>query len=340
MKILLVSQMYPGPDAPDHGVFVKQIADALEERGHELERSVLVTRAGGRRRYATLYARAARAARRFRPDVVYAHFLVPTGLLAGLATRAPLVVTAHGRDVRNVGSIPGVRAATRAVARRATTLVAVSDYLRTELEERVPEARGKTETANCGVDLRLFAGADQRAAREELDWHGDGPGFVCVGTLDERKNVMRLARAFERLGTGRLAFVGDGPLRDALEGRHDVRVVGRVPHEQVARWVAASDVVCQPSLVEPFGQALLEALAAERSVVATQVGGPPEFVTDGAGVLVDPEDERSLEAGLRAAAELPTPNPAARAAAEPHDVRRQAEKVEAILERAARGRQA
>jgi glycosyltransferase involved in cell wall biosynthesis len=340
MKILLVSQMYPGPDAPDHGVFVKGIADALEERGHELERAVLVTRAGGRRRYATLLAKTARAARRFRPDVVYAHFLVPTGLLAGWATRAPLVVTAHGRDVRNAGSIPGVRAATRAVARRATALVAVSEYLRAELEARVPEARGKTEVANCGVDLRLFTGADPQAARAELGWEGEGPAFLCVGTLDERKNVMRLARAFERLHEGRLAFVGDGPLRDALEGRHGVRVAGRVPHEQVARWVAASDVVCQPSLVEPFGQALLEALASERSVVATKVGGPPEFVTNSAGVLIDPHDERSLEAGLRAAAELPTPNPAARSAAEPHDVRRQAERVEAILERAARGRRA
>jgi glycosyltransferase involved in cell wall biosynthesis len=340
VKILLVSEMYPGPADPDHGVFVKQIADALEERGHELERAVLERRAGGRKRYVTLYARAVRAARRFRPDVVYAHFLFPTGLLAGLATRAPLVVTAHGRDVRNVGSIPGVRAATRAVARRSSSLIAVSGYLRAELETRVPEARGKTRVADSGVDLKVFRGADPRAAREELGWNGDGPAFVCVGTLDERKNVMRLARAFERLGDGRLAFVGDGPLRDALEGRHGVRVVGRVPHEEVARWVAASDVVCQPSLVEPFGQALLEAMASERSVVATRVGGPPEFVIEGTGVLVDPHDEGSIEEGLRAAAALPTPNPAARSAAEPHEVSRQAEKVEAILERAARDRRA
>ena len=338
MKILLVSQMYPGPDAPDHGVFVKQIADALEKRGNSVERAVLETRAGGRKRYATLFRKARGAARRFQPDVTDAHFLVPTGLLAGFASRAPLVVTAHGRDVRNIGSIPGVRTATRAVARRATALIAVSDYLRTELEVRVPEARGKTEVVDCGVDLSVFKRTDPRAARTELAWDGDGPSFLCIGTLDERKNVMRLARAFEHLGEGRLAFVGDGPLRDALEGRHGVRVVGRVPHEEVARWVAASDVVCQPSLVEPFGQALLEAMAAERSVVATKVGGPPEFVKDGVGVLVDPEDEHSIEQGLRTAAQLPTPNPAARAAAEPHDVKRQAERIEGILERAARGR--
>ena len=98
--------------------------------------------------------------------------------------------------------------------------------------------------------------------------------------------------------------------------------------------LAAADVLCQPSLVEPFGQAALEALACGRSVVGTTVGGPPEFVPAGAGVLVDPLDEEALVAALRDAAALPVPNPAAREAAELHDVRRQAERVEAILERA------
>jgi hypothetical protein len=107
VRILLVSQMYPGPDDPDLGVFVAQLEQALHERGHELERAVLDSRSGGKRRYATLVARALRAAHRFRPDVVYAHFLVPAGLTAALASRAPLVVTAHGRVVRNVGAIRG-----------------------------------------------------------------------------------------------------------------------------------------------------------------------------------------------------------------------------------------
>ena len=111
MRILLVSQMYPGADDPDLGVFVAQLENALRDRGHEIERAVLDRRAGGKRRYATLVARTLQAARRFRPDVVYAHFLVPAGLTAALAARAPLVVTAHGRDVRNVGAIPGVRRA-------------------------------------------------------------------------------------------------------------------------------------------------------------------------------------------------------------------------------------
>jgi glycosyltransferase involved in cell wall biosynthesis len=106
----------------------------------------------------------------------------------------------------------------------------------------------------------------------------------------------------------------------------------------VPRWLSAADVVCGPALVEPFGQAILEAMACERSVVATRIGGPPEFVTADVGVLVDPLDTGELARALEVASGLPAPNPAARAAAAEHDVRRQAERVEAILQRAVRGR--
>jgi glycosyltransferase involved in cell wall biosynthesis len=330
--------MYPGPDDPDLGVFVANLERELVSRGHELARAVVDTRTGGRRRHAALAWDAIRAARRFRPDVTYAHFLAPAGLVAALASRAPLVVTAHGQDVRNVGSIPGAGAATRYVVRRAAAIVAVSDWLRGELERAVPETAGRVEVVDCGVDLERFAPRDQAAARAEVGMaEVDGTSFLCLGSLSERKNVLRLARAFERRGEGTLTFVGDGPLRKALAGREHVRLVGRVAHDAVPTWLTACDVLCQPSLVEPFGLATLEAMASGRSVVATRVGGPPEFVTPEAGVLVDPLDEDGLVDALDAAARLPQPNPAARAAAEPHDVRIQAERVESILERAAAG---
>ena len=106
MRILLVSQMYPGPNDPDLGVFVANLERELVARGHEIERAVVDSRSGGRRRHVALFRDARRKARRFHPDVVYAHFLVPAGLAAALATRAPLVVTAHGQDVANIGSSP------------------------------------------------------------------------------------------------------------------------------------------------------------------------------------------------------------------------------------------
>jgi glycosyltransferase involved in cell wall biosynthesis len=324
VRILLVSQMYPGPSDRDLGVFVAQIERALRERGHEIELAVLDRRGGGKRRYLEL-ARRVRRART--PDVVYAHFLVPSGLIASRVD-APLVVTAHGRDVRNVGALPGVAALTRRVVARASSVIAVSDYLRRELEAKLPEARGKTHVVDSGVDLVRFS--PTHAPKGQLE----SPAFLCVGSLTERKNVVRLADAFARLGEGSLTFVGDGPLRPKLEGRERTRVVGRIAHDDVAGWIVSADVVCQPSLIEPLGQTLLEAMACSRSVVATRIGGPPEFVPADAGVLVDPTDLDALERGLRAAAGLPRPNEAARAAATVHDVRRQAERIEAILERA------
>ena len=211
-------------------------------------------------------------------------------------------------------------------------MIAVSDWLRGRLVASIPEAAPKIEVVNCGVDLERFRLLERAP--------GPSPAFVCVGSLIERKNVVRLANAFGRLGEGTLTFVGDGPLRPQLEGRPGVTITGYLPHDAVPLHLAAADVLCQPSLVEPFGQSALEGLACGRSVVGTTVGGPPEFVPTGAGVLVDPLDEEALAAALRDAAALPVPNPAAREAAELHDVRLQAARVEAILERASRDRRA
>src|SRR3954469_1498433 len=175
--------MYPGPDAPDLGPFVAQVERELLARGNAVERAVLDTRAGGKLRYLELARRTVRAAR---PDVVYAHFLVPSGLIAALAGRAPLVVTAHGRDVRNIGELPGVAHATRVVVRRAATVICVSEYLRRELETRLPAAPGRRECVPSGVALDRFAVAPAP---------GRPTSYLCAGALSERKNVVRLAEA-------------------------------------------------------------------------------------------------------------------------------------------------
>ena len=326
--------MYPGPSAPDLGVFVKQLVDELDRAGNDVSRVVIDHRGGSPAKYGGLAARALAEARRFHPDVVYAHFLFPAGAAAAFAARrvgARLVLTAHGRDVRNVGAIPGVAVATAAAIRRADAVIAVSDFLRRELEAKVPDSQGKVHVIDSGVDLARFRHRDPAPLRTELGWERPGTHYLCVGTLDERKNVVRLADAFATQKEGSLVFAGDGPLRARLQGRERVRLLGRVEHERVADLIAASDVVCQPSLIEPFGQVVLEALASERPVVATRIGGPSELVTPETGVLIDPGSVDSIAAGLRTAAELPRPNPAARAIAEEHDVVKQAERVARIL---------
>jgi glycosyltransferase involved in cell wall biosynthesis len=338
VRILEVTQMWPSPEQPDLGSFLVPLTRELEALGHEVEVSSISQRGGSRSKYLRLVRESRTAARRFKPDVVFAHFLFPSGAAGALAARAagvPLVVMAHGQDVANLGRIPGVTAATRWVLRRSSAVIANSHWLAGRLTEKIPAAEPRIEVADCGVDLEAFSPRPAAEARAALGWDGEGPAFLCVGSLIERKNVERLADAFAALERGRLAFVGDGPERTKLEGQSGVTLVGRIPQRDVPQWVAACDVLCQPSLTEPFGQATLEAMAMERSVVATKVGGPPEFVTPEAGVLVDPEDTDGLIRALEQAAELPSPNPEAREAAGAHDVKLMAARMSTVLERAA-----
>jgi glycosyltransferase involved in cell wall biosynthesis len=336
MRILLVTQMWPGPRDPDLGVFVFDIARELRRLGHEVRVSAIDRRGGSPLKYARLSGAAVVAARRLHPDVVFAHFLFPAGAAgaaAAAAARVPLVVMAHGTDVENARRSRALAAATRLVTTRAAAVIANSRWL----ADRLGPVRGAVEIIDCGVDLEVFTPRPANAARLRLGWGRDGPAFLAVGSLIERKAVVELADAFARLGRGSLAFVGDGPLRERLAGRPGVHLAGRVPHGDVADWIAACDVLCQPSVTEPFGQAALEGMAMQRSVVATVNGGPPEFVTPAAGVLVAPGDPAALTQALGQAARLPSPNPAAREAAAEHDVRLQAARMATVLERAVAG---
>ncbi len=329
--------MWPSREHPDLGSFLVPLTRELEALGHEVEVVSISRRGGSPTKYVDLTRRALLASRRVEPDAVFAHFLFPAGAAGALAARAagaPLVAMAHGQDVANLGRIPGVTAATRWVVHRSSAVIANSRWLAGRLTDRIPAAQPKLEVADLGVDLEAFSPRPAGEARRELGWDGDGPAFLCVGSLIERKNVVALADAFASLGRGRLAFVGDGPLRPRLAGRPGVTITGRIPQDAVPGWVAACDVLCQPSLIEPFGQATLEAMAMERTVVATKVGGPPEFVTEEAGILVDPGDQRGLTAALERAASMPSPNHAAREAAAAHDVKRQAARMAGILQRA------
>lgn len=340
MDILIVSQMYPGAENPDLGIFVQGQENVLRQRGHNVRVVAVTRRKGGLAKHFSFALRTIASVLWRRPQVVYAHFLAPAGVLATLACRflprTVLVVVAHGRDVRNIGERRGMQTAMRILEGRADHVVAVSQYLANDLEQRVPKLAGKVHVIDAGVDVKeRFTPAIHADARRKLGelWNceKEEPAFLFVGTLDERKNVLRLAEAFERLEQGSLTIIGDGPLRSKLEGRPRVQLVGRVSHDEVVTWMRACDVLCLPSLIEPFGQVLIEAMACERSVLATKVGGPPEFVSPSAGVLVDPESIDDIERGLRAVAELPSPNLAARAVALGHDVHSQVARIETLM---------
>lgn len=110
---------------------------------------------------------------------------------------------------------------------------------------------------------------------------------------------------------------------------------GAIPHEQVGTWIAACDVLSMVSRVEPLGVVALEALASGRPVVATARGGAHEVVpVRGPGRVVEPGDPGVLADALASILADPPDPIDCRAAAAPHRLARQAERVEAMLLRA------
>src|SRR5439155_3962197 len=106
----------------------------------------------------------------------------------------------------------------------------------------------------------------------------------------------------------RLVVVGGGNREAHLRSRvrelgceAHVRFYGRQPHEEIARWISASDVLCLPSQREGCPNVVLEALASGRPVVASNVGGVPELLEKDNGLLVPPGQPRLLGEALAAA---------------------------------------
>ena len=350
LRVLCLSNMWPGPADPDYGSFVADMCAALERRGMSVDPVVIDHRGSGLARtpskYASLAARAVRHARD--ADVIYAHYLFPTAAAAAVAARAahiPYVVTAHGQDVRNLDR-PSVRRATAGALRGASSVIAVSRHLAEGLRASGLELP-PVHVVNMGVDLERFTPGDRAGARARLDQPAAGPMILAVGGLTDRKNPLGLMQAFARVRTlrpaARLVFVGDGPLAGAIDvGVRQLGLEGAVirtgalPHEQVADWVAACDLLALVSRVEPLGIVALEALAGGRPVVATAVGGTREVVpAPRAGRVVDPRDPAGIARALLAVIDDPPSAEACRRAAEPHGLDRQAARVAAILEHAA-----
>ena len=351
MRVLVASNMYPGPDDPDYGAFIQTMCDALGRQGAHVDRRVISTRSSGLlatpAKYGRLAAQTLAAAKAC--DVIYAHYLFPTGAIAATAgriARRPWVVTAHGRDVRNL-TRPTLRAATQRGLAGASEVIAVSRYLADELTASGLDLPPIT-VAHMGVDLDRFTPRDKTLARARLGLAPDGPIVLAVGGLTERKNPVGLLQAMALVRAShpdvRVALVGDGPLVGAVEaGAKRLGLSGAlirpgvVSHDAVADWMCAADVLAVPSLVEPLGVVALEALASGRPVVATRAGGTAEVVPrTRVGAIVDPTDPNDIAGAIVGLLADPPSAEECREAALPHGVDQQAMIVMDVLARAAR----
>ncbi|HKB26083.1 MAG TPA: glycosyltransferase family 4 protein, partial [Methylomirabilota bacterium] len=176
---------------------------------------------------------------------------------------------------------------------------------------RFPRALArKVRVVPNGADLERFAPRPPSARLRAALGIPDGtPAVVSVGRFVALKGYGHLLDAAAALDAERPGvhwiLVGDGELRADLEAR--ARSLGLAARVHFTGWrddipdlMALGDLLVLPSLAEPFGRVLIEAMAMARAVVATSAGGVPEIVVHGeTGLLVPPADPRALAAAVR-----------------------------------------
>jgi glycosyltransferase involved in cell wall biosynthesis len=237
-----------------------------------------------------------RAVRRLEPDLFQANLRTSWScqygsLAALLYGRAALIAYEHAPlDIDSKIQ----RRLKRLLARRFAAHVAASAFAAKRVEEIAGLLPGSVRVIPCGV-------ADEPASGT----HAPGRTVAAIGRLVPEKGFDLLVRALALVPDATLVLVGDGPLRSELEllatrlGLRD-RVDFRGWTYSVRAQLGEFDVVAVPSRFEAFGLTAVEAMLAERAVVATHGGGLPEVVEDGAtGLLVPPDDVDALAAALR-----------------------------------------
>ncbi len=290
MRLLVVTTRWPTPDRPSAGVFVRQRLAGV--------RGATVVTYGSYRlprplRFAALVWRALSTRGRF--DGVEAHFLLPAGPVGLLAARLrgiPLVVYAHGGDVRQLARrTPFHAALARLVARQADAIVTNSRVSAAHVEQLGRSA----VVIPPGVDLQRFRPTPRPPQRR----------ILYLGGRQEHKG-----------------FAIAAELADTLAGPG----LREVDPATIPELIAEHDVVLVPSFEEPFGLVAAEAIASGRWVVARAVGGLREIVVDGVnGTLVE---HRDFAHALR---EVPDYDPFAVAAtAERFDARHEREALERL----------
>jgi teichuronic acid biosynthesis glycosyltransferase TuaC len=298
VRALVVTNMYPSPERPPRGSFVRDQVEALRRRG-DVEIELFAFPPG-----LASYPRAARDLRRRyrgrRFDVVHAHF----GLTAWPAVAArlgPVVVTLHGNDLFH----PRSNRLTRAILPFTALPAAVSR----EFSRLVPGAGTTRRVAvlPVGIDLGRLRPIPRREARERLGLDPDGPYLLFPH--DPARPLKRFDRAREA--------AGDTPLL----------TLGNVPPEEVPLWINAANAVLVPSQAEGFGLSVIEALACGVPAFGTPVGIHPVALNGIAGAFCAPWDRDAWRAALRPVLEAADPRVDGRARADMFSADRMAARV-------------
>jgi glycosyltransferase involved in cell wall biosynthesis len=290
-----VRVLHPQPYAP-WPFATGRSAEIRRMPRHERRETLAIDRP----RYFHLPGRARANARRFarcaldaldpQSEVVVCDYAWPASALAPALERRgiPCVVCGRGSDVLEVAGEAGLAAELAANLRAAGAWCAVSGDLVATMD-RVAGRPGVGVLVPNGVDTTIFHPRERSVAREHLQLDARAPLVLVVGHLIPRKDPLLALEAFARGAPqdAHLVFVGRGMLEEELRGEianrgllARVSLAGERSPAELAHWYAAADLVLLTSRREGRPNVVLEALASGRPVLATDVGGTSELLSD------------------------------------------------------------
>ena len=226
-----------------------------------------------------------------------------TGMIAALLVGIPFSMTAHGSEL-----LEPERFQLGLKTEHCDFVACISDFGRKLIQREVSEEHfGKLQIVRCGPALFQPLPMPQT----------DCPEIVCVARLSEEKGHFVLLEALEQLLAAGVRFrctlVGGGPLEQEIRAavtarglQEQVELAGAQPPSAVRAYYERASLVVLASFHEGIPVVLMEAMATERPVVATAVGGIPELIRDGEnGWLVPSKDPQALAAALEEALTQP-----------------------------------
>lgn len=237
--------------------------------------------------------------RRRELDVIQVHVagiaMIPAFIISKI-TGKPYVVTCHGSDIRILRKKAIVRFLQKILLLKASYVVAVSKDITDLLIKEYGLSSQSIKLIPNGYD-EVFV--KQLLARPSNDVCQKTPSVVFVGSLREVKDPLNLIEAFkvisDRIKNIHLQIVGDGPLRPAVERKikryklqDRVTLHGMVPHQRALEVMASAEIYISTSVEEGLPTSLIEAMALEKAVITTGVGGVPEIIIDGVNGLLTP----------------------------------------------------
>jgi glycosyltransferase involved in cell wall biosynthesis len=193
---------------------------------------------------------------------------------------------------------------TRMSVRRARRVITISQSTKRDVVRNFGVAPERVVVVPCGVEEAFLA-----ERPDPLPFQLPDKFILHIGTLEPRKNLVRLVHAFSRLKhrnlPHKLVLAGakgwyTGEIMQAIQAsdaREEIILLGYVAPEHKPALYRAADVFVFPSLYEGFGLPPLEAMASRTAVVASNASSLPEVVGE-AGILVDPQDENALADAL------------------------------------------